>query len=88
MKKIVRKSHEKEIAYELSKKVTQTKLGGGGAILAPPVQIGLNPMAINVPRMALNHEKLHFLHCSVRGVRYDLINVLGPFQSYCNHEIF
>ena len=29
MKKIVRKSPEKEIAYELSKKVTQTKLGGG-----------------------------------------------------------
>ena len=35
MKKIVRKSHKKEIAYELSTKVTQTKLGGG-AILAPP----------------------------------------------------
>ena len=39
MKKIVRKSHEKEIAYELSKKVTQIKLGG--AILAPAVKIGL-----------------------------------------------
>ena len=35
MKKIVRKSHEKEIAYELSKNVTQTKLGGGG-YFSPP----------------------------------------------------
>ena len=35
-------------------------------------------LAINVPRIALNHEKFHFLHCSVRGVLYDLINVLGP----------
>ena len=39
MKKIVRKSHEKEIAYKLSKKVAQTKLGGG--YFSPPVQIGL-----------------------------------------------
>ena len=45
-------------------------------------------MAINVPRIAPNHEKLHFLHCSVRGVLYDLINILGPFPSFCNHEIF
>ena len=43
MKKIARKSHEKEIAYELSKKVTQTKLGGGGYFSPPPVQIGLKP---------------------------------------------
>ena len=37
-------------------------------------------MAINVSRIALSHEKLHFLQCSVRGVLYDLINVLGPFS--------
>ena len=37
-------------------------------------------MAINVPRIALSDEKLHFLHCSVRGILYDLINVLGPFS--------
>ena len=30
--------------------------------------------------VALNHEKLYFLHCSVRGVLYDLINVLGAFS--------
>ena len=37
-------------------------------------------MAINVPRIALSYEKWHFLHCSVRGVLYDLINVLSPFS--------
>ena len=37
-------------------------------------------MAINVQRIALIHEKLHFLNCSVRGVHYHLINVLGPFS--------
>ena len=42
----------------------------------------MNPVAINVQRISPTHEKLHFLHCSVRGVLHDLINVLGPFQSY------
>ena len=41
MKKIIKIRHEKEIAYELSKKVTQTKLGGGAILAPPPVQIGL-----------------------------------------------
>ena len=36
-------------------------------------------MAINVLRISLNHEKLHLVHCSVQGVLYDLINVLGLF---------
>ena len=39
-------------------------------------------------RIALTHEKLHFLYCSVGGVLYDLINVLALFQSSCNREIF
>ena len=45
------------------------------------------PIAINVQRISLIHEKLHFLCSSVRGVLYDLINVLAPFQSFCKHEI-
>ena len=36
-------------------------------------------MAINVQRIALIHEKLNFLYFSVRGVHYQLINVLGHF---------
>ena len=38
-----------------------------------------NPMAINVQRISLTHEKLHFLHYSVPEVIYELINVLGHF---------
>ena len=34
-------------------------------------------MAINVQRIALTREKLHFLYCSVRGV---LEKYLGPFS--------
>ena len=45
-------------------------------------------MAINVKRISLIHEKLHFRHYSVRGVIYELIDVLGHFQSFCNHELF
>ena len=47
-----------------------------------------NPTAINVQRISLTHEELLFLYGSVRGVHHDLINVLGHFQSFCNHEIF
>ena len=50
MKKIVGKSHKKEIAYKLSKKVTQTKLGGGS-----PVQIGLKRIAQNEASNAFFH---------------------------------
>ena len=39
-----------------------------------------NPMAINVQRISLTHEKLHFFHYSVRGVIYALIDVLGHFS--------
>ena len=39
-----------------------------------------NPMAINVQRIAHTREKLHFLYCSVHGVLYPLINILGPFS--------
>ena len=45
-------------------------------------------MAINVQRISLTREKLHFIHYSVREVMYALIDVLGMFQSFCNHEIF
>ena len=34
------------------------------------------------------NEKLHFLHCSWQEALHDLINVLGPSQSFCNNEIF
>ena len=44
-----------------------------------------SPMVINVQFISLTHEQLHFLCWSVRGVLYDLLNVLGPFQSLCNH---
>ena len=30
-------------------------------------------MAVNVSRISLTHERLHFHDCSVRGVLYDLI---------------
>ena len=33
-----------------------------------------NPMAIHVQRISLTHEKLHFLHYSVREVIYKLID--------------
>ena len=39
-----------------------------------------NPLAIDVWRISLTHEKLHFLHYSVQGVRYALINVLGSYS--------
>ena len=39
-----------------------------------------NPMAINVQRISLTQEKLHFLHYSVREVIYELIDVLGHFS--------
>ena len=48
MKKIVRKSHKKEVAYKLSKKVTQTKMGEGG-YFSPPVQIGLTLSSLGGP---------------------------------------
>ena len=38
-----------------------------------------NPMTINVQRISLIHEKLHFLHYFVQGVIYALIDVLGHF---------
>ena len=47
-----------------------------------------NPMAINVQRISLTHDKFYFLHYSVREVIYALIDVLGHFQSFCNHEFF
>ena len=37
-------------------------------------------MAINVQRIVLTHEKLHFLYCLVRRAINDLINVFGPFS--------
>ena len=39
-----------------------------------------SPMEINGQRISLTHEKVHSLDRSVRGVLYDLINVLGPFS--------
>ena len=48
MKEIVRKSHEKEIAYELSKKSYPDKTGRGGYFSPPPVQIGLTQFLLNV----------------------------------------
>ena len=45
-------------------------------------------MAINLRRISLAHERWHFLHYSVRGAISALIDVLGHFQSFCNHEIF
>ena len=45
-------------------------------------------MAIIVQMISLTHEKLHFLHYSVREVIYELIDVSAIFQSFCNHEIF
>ena len=44
------------------------------------IQKIFNPMAINVWRISLTEEKLHFLHYSVRGVIYALIDVLGHFS--------
>ena len=46
-----------------------------------------NSMAINVQRISLAHEKLHFLHYSVREVTYELIDVWAILQSFSNHEI-
>ena len=31
-------------------------------------------------RTYVTHENLYFPYCSVRGVLYDVINVLGPFS--------
>ena len=45
-------------------------------------------VAINVQRISLTQEKLHFLHHSVREVIYELIEVWAIFQSFCNHDIF
>ena len=45
-------------------------------------------MAINVLRIFLTHQKLHFHYYSVQGVLFNLITVLGSFQSLCNYEIF
>ena len=39
-----------------------------------------NAMAANVRRISLTYEKLHFIHYSVRGVTYPLIDVLGHFS--------
>ena len=39
-----------------------------------------NPMAMNVCRVSLTHMMLHFLHYSVRGVIYALIDILGHFS--------
>ena len=39
-----------------------------------------NPMPINVQRISLTHEKLHFLHYSAREVIYALIDILGHFS--------
>ena len=47
-----------------------------------------NPMAIDVQRIALTHEKLYLRCCSVGGFLKDLMDVLGPFRSFCKHEIF
>ena len=47
-----------------------------------------NPKAINAWKISLTHEKLHFLHYSVREVIYALIDVSGHFSVICNHEIF
>ena len=44
-------------------------------------------MAIGVRRISLTHEMLYFLHSSVREVIYALIDILGHFQSFFNHEI-
>ena len=35
-------------------------------------------MAMDVKRISVTDEELDFLHGSVQGVLYDLINVLGP----------
>ena len=37
-------------------------------------------MAINVQRIPLTDEKLHFLHYSVQEVMHELIDVLGHFS--------
>ena len=37
-------------------------------------------MAINVGRICLIHEKLHFYHYSARGFIFALIDVLGHFS--------
>ena len=37
-------------------------------------------MTINVQRISLTHEKLHFLHYSVREAIYELIDVVGYFS--------
>ena len=47
----------------------------------------ISPMAINVQWISLTHELLHFIYLSVRGVLFDLIDVLGHFMSFCNQEI-
>ena len=46
-----------------------------------------NPMAINVQRISLIHEKLHFLHFSVRGERENVFVVIWGFRSD-NHTHF
>ena len=37
-----------------------------------------DPMAIDVQRIPVTHENLPFLHFSVRGMLFGLINDLGP----------
>ena len=45
------------------------------------------PMAMNVQRISLTHEKLCFLHRFVLGDPYDLMECLGPLQSFTNNTI-
>ena len=51
------------------------------------IQKNFNPTAINMQRISLTHVTLHFF-IVLREESDALINVLGPFQSFCNYKIF
>ena len=59
-----------------------TSLKSNKTSILKQIQKIFNPMAINARRTSLTHEKLHFLHYSVRGVIYALIDVLGHFSVF------
>ena len=57
MKRIARRSHEKEIAHELSKESYPDKTGKGGYFSLPPVQIELTETSISYRKQLVRNGK-------------------------------
>ena len=76
MKKIVRKSHEKEIAYKLSKKKLLRQDWEGGYFSPPPVQIGLRTLpGGGSPWTPLNVMVLELNLCCSLLSNHELVDI-------------